>query len=208
MNIRGQEITLEPSGLEQVIQARLTGGPTNLPAAAPEEDPVDIFVDLAELDKSWKDQLRTAVAKLLSAQVKEYKPEESSKTTFLGELCYLAARIGSTEALEPLKVLVGNIRATGLVSPGEDLRLRALRSYVGLLGASANPQGVVDAKLLTNSLTEPRLAMVALVGLIGIWPDQAEEYLKQFPADAQHGELLELSINLAFPSKNPLRRSR
>lgn len=205
MNIRGQEITLEQLSLEQEIQSRLKGERTKLPAASPEEDPADIFVDLAETDKYWRDQLRAAVAKLLSSQVKEFSPDQWFKVGFLGELCYLAARIGSTEALEPLRTLAANSKARGLVSAGEDLRLRALRAYVGLLGATANPQVVANREVLTSALSEPRLATVALAGLIGVWPDETQNFLRQFPANAQHGELLELSLNLAFPSRNPLR---
>ena len=210
MNLRGREITLNPGNLESLIQARLTGEiTTGLPAVGPEEEPVDIFVDLAETDKYWREQLQVAAARLLNSQVQDFRPEQWYNTVFLGELCYLAARIGSTAALKPLGTLAGNIKATGLVSPGEDLRLRALRAYVGLLGAVDYPESEADREMLTRALSEPRLAMVALAGLMGVWPKESPQFLERFPASAEHGELLDLSINLAFPSRNsPFTRSR
>ena len=204
VRIRSQEIDSLPD-LMNLIKWRLTGVPTVLPPLHRDEEPVDVFVDLAELDPRWRDDLQTAVAKLLATEVANVGLEDPSRSHLLGELCYLAARIGSEEALDSLRSLVASERATGLIGPGEDLRLRALRAFVGLLGTAGRMQTNDDRNVLTAALAEPRLAMVALAGLIGLWPDEAETFLRVVSADIQYGELLELSIRLAFPTKNPLR---
>jgi hypothetical protein len=210
MIIRGQEIFLQPWNLDaqKLIVSRLTGEPeTGLPGLSGDEQPVDILVDLADLDQEWRGPLQGAVAGVLRQRVPGFEPDDEAETRLLGELCYLAARIGSTAALVPIGMLAGNVQATGLVAPGEHLRMRALRSYVGLLGATPNSQGVADRAMLMTALLEPPLAVVALTGLIGVWPGERENFLKQLPANAPHGELLEVGIALAFPSQNPRSRT-
>lgn len=103
--------------------------------------------------------------------------------------------------------LAANRRGTAFVAPGEDLRPRALRSYVGLLSLVRNQPPVDYEDILTAALDEPRLIVIALTGLIGMSfrlpPNQAQEYVdslrKRVPPNAPHLELLDVSIELAFP---------
>src|SRR5687768_8660064 len=130
MELRGQQFPFEapPANLGDLIARRLTGASTILPAPIRDEDPGDIFVDLAEGSEVWRRELGAAGAKLLASWVDEFRPSDAERLVAVGELCYVMARIGSTAALDPLRRLVSDRRATGLVAPGEDLRLRALRA--------------------------------------------------------------------------------
>jgi hypothetical protein len=209
MRLRNFEFGFPLPNLELLIDARLRGARAEfvqmLPPPGRDEDPADIFVDLAESDTAWREGLRAASTQLLLRWVGEFQPADANRVQALGELCYLAARIGNTAALPHLRTLVGRKDATGLLHPGEDLRLRALRALVGLLGAAENVQVIDYRPVLTEALAEPRLALTALVGLIGLWPAETETFLQSLPTNYEHGELLEIGLDLVFPSKNPLR---
>ena len=220
MRIRTQEIEFSQEDLANLIRSRLTTA-TNVPRPLHrDEEPVDIFVDLADLDETWRNQLRVAVAKLL-AEESTLKSQEPAQINLVGELCYLAARIGCTDARHSLQSLVTNESATGLLNDVEDLRLRALRALVGLLGAFAQtssptirdspesptyriPQEWAPFRdALISALKEPRLAVVALTGLIGLWPREKEAFLQMVvPADIPHGEFLDIGLRLAFPRRS------
>ena len=88
-----------------------------------------------------------------------------------------------------------------MLHPGEDLRLRALRALVGLLGADSNIQVIEYRPVLTEALSEPRLALTALVGLIGLWPEDTETFLQNLPTNMDQGELLEIGLDLVFPAR-------
>jgi hypothetical protein len=199
--------------LQDLLLSRLLGHPTDLPALHHDEEPFDIFVDLAERDEDWRASLRSAVAKVLEMESRpdfgrqHFVSRGDAGTQLMGNLCYLAARIGSTEAIPMVGALAANRRGTAFVAPGEDLRPRALRSYVGLLSLVRNQPPVDYEDILTAALDEPRLIVIALTGLIGMSfrlpPNQAQEYVdslrKRVPPNAPHLELLDVSIELAFP---------
>jgi hypothetical protein len=108
-----------------------------------DEDPADVFVDLAAQSDVWRTAL-AAAARLLEQWVSDFNPGDAERSAALGELCYLAARIGSIASMDPLAQLVSNRNAMDLIAPGEDLRLRALRAFVGLLSPqSRQPRGPV-----------------------------------------------------------------
>jgi hypothetical protein len=219
LRIRTQEIELPPD-LIDLIRARLTSGTDRLPALHHDETPVDIFVDLASLYEDWRRELLRAVPELLSKEIENVSPEPV-QTYFLGELCYLAARIGCLDALPMLRALVADERAVGSLRETETLRLRALRSMVGLLGAYARDTAPVvylkeslDYRVpdiwvpyratMFYALSDPSLAVVALTGLIGLWPRERAFFLRSTPADIEGGEYLEIALKLAFP-RRPLR---
>jgi len=208
MRVRNFEFEFPPPNLEALIEARLSGarGPyvSPLPLPAHDEDPADIFVDLAESDSAWREGLRAASTQLLSRWVAEFQRPDPDRVRALGELCYLVARIGNTNAMPQLEMLVTRKESTALLHPGEDLRLRALRALVGLMG-SGHGQFPQYRPVLTQSLADPKLALTALVGLIGVWPDEIDTFLQQLPGNFDHGELLQVGLDLVFPAKNPLR---
>jgi hypothetical protein len=202
MRIRNQEFDeLWPNPVGP-IAARLTGAPAGLPPLSRDEDPADILVDLAEGDSRWRDSLRAAAAQLLSLWANDFDPGDSNRVAALGELCYLAARIGSTEALEPLRILASRTDATGLVAPGEHLRLRALRALVGLLGFAENVRANDYRETLLEALGEPPLALTALTGLVGLWPSEREDFLRRLPPNFEQGELIQIGLDLAFRGRS------
>jgi hypothetical protein len=208
MKIRNFEFEFLPANLALLIDARLRNARSEyagqLPPLSPDEDPADIFIDLAESDTGWREGLRAASTQLLSRWVAEFEQPDPDHVRALGELCYLVARIGSTDAMPHLQALVTRKESTALLHPGEDLRLRALRALVGLMGTDG--ARIFEYRpLLMQSLADPRLALTALVGLIGIWPAETDMFLQQLPGNFDHGELLEAGIDLVFPARNPLR---
>ena len=130
-----------------------------------------------------------------------YRWDDAARLRALGELCYLAARIESVDAIDPLRILVEDESATGLVAPGEDLRLRALRALVGLLGAAPDSTAYRCRHALIAALTAPRLAVSALIGLVGLWPGEADDFLRRLPPTAAGQDLLNIGIDMAFPKK-------
>jgi hypothetical protein len=79
-----------------------------------------------------------------------------------------------------------------------------LRALVGLLGTAGDVQVTEYRDVLTEALAEPRLTLTALVGLIGIWPAETETFLQSLPPNFDHGELLDIGLELVFPRTNPL----
>ena len=220
MRIRTQEIDPPPPDLIDLVRARLTSGTKRLPPLYHDEEPVDIFVDLADLYEDWRRDLLRAVPELLSKEVNNV-PDNHIQIYFLAELCYLAARIGCLDALPMLRALVTDERSTIPISEVESLRLRALRSMVGLLGLRASTTSPLEylkdsrsyrvpddwgpyREVLFFSLNDPRLAVVALTGLIGLWPREREFFLRSTSAEIEGGEYLEIALSFAFP-RRPLR---
>ena len=201
MNLRGRELTgeLTQENLESLIEQRLTGARTILPGPVRDEDLADVFVDLAAESEQWRAALATPAATLLTRWAANFRTSSGPSVAAVGELCYLVARIGSTGSLDPLRKLAGDPRATGMVAPGEDLQLRALRALVGLLGATPRLRATGDRDLLMAALAEPRLAVTAAAGLIGLWPEEREVFLRTLPDVLEWGELLDVAIRTAFP---------
>jgi hypothetical protein len=184
VRLRGRELPIDvpPPDVASLVAAHLRGKGTILPPASGDENPADIFVDLATLSGAWRSVLQSEAASVLRAWVADLGGNDPAFVAAVGELCYLVARIGSPAALEPLQRLVENPRATGLVAPGEDLRLRSLRALVGLLGAGAAGNPGDYRPLLEQTLTEPGLAVTAAVGLIALWPGERAAFLRRLPS--------------------------
>jgi hypothetical protein len=51
--------------------------------------------------------------------------------------------------------------------------------------------------MLMGLLGEPRLAVVALIGLVGVWPEERNSFEDLLSPSAQGGELLSLGTELA-----------
>jgi hypothetical protein len=54
---------------------------------------------------------------------------------------------------------------------------------------------------LIAALAEPRLAVSALIGLIGLWPEEADDFLRRLPATAEDADLVKVGVEMAFPNK-------
>jgi hypothetical protein len=200
MKVRGRELPFDspPPNLDELIRVRLNGDVTFLPALTNDEDPADVFVDLAAQSDVWRTALAATAARVLEQWVSDFRPGNAERSAAVGELCYLAARIGSIASMEPLAQLVNNRNATDLVAPGEDLRLRALRALIGLLGNAPYADASRHRRLLEETLTEPRLALVSATGLIGVWPDERESVLRSLPDQVERGDLLDVAIDITF----------
>jgi hypothetical protein len=125
---------LDDSELERALWNRVRGSPEDrLPSLGRDEHPADILLDVARRDEyaPLAKRFRASCARLLEqrsgAKVLEDPPA-------LGELCFLAARIGADEAVSALTSLLERCRTESVsVWEGETLRLRTLRALVGLL---------------------------------------------------------------------------
>jgi len=171
--------------------------PELLPALSRDEEPADIFVDLVEHNpqSSLASLLRQACQILLTEMAGRPHLTYSSQT---GELCYLAARIGSLESVPALRTLVEHHEAPlAMVQTGENLRVRALRCLVGLLGSAPASRDEFQG-FFERFLTEPGCELVALTGLLGLWPESRSEILSRLPAGFHLDEtLLKASLTVA-----------
>src|SRR4051812_1886947 len=104
MMIRSQE-TDWPSDWMNEIELRLSGESSEvLPRTTRDEDPSDIFLDIAALYPDTVEPMRAGVTQLLSKLSKATELSRAARARMLGELCYLAARIGAREALPSLRM--------------------------------------------------------------------------------------------------------
>ena len=204
MVLRNFEITDRPREIDALVEARLRGDiggyAGQLPPLGRDEDPADIFIDLAHTSDSWMEALQATTPGLMATWLEQFQPAGENLAQALGELCYLAARVWITNCLPQLAALARRPDATVLQRPGEDLQLRALRSLVGLL-EEAGDRAFEYRGLLEGALEEPRLALTALIGLIGVWPDEAVTFLRRLPPNADSGDLLQIGLELAFPRR-------
>lgn len=184
--------------LEKAVWKRLRGEPQDidLPGLARDEDPADIFLHVVKYtnERSLADLLRGACAHLLEAALQS--PHLEQDAVAIGELCYLSARIGASDAIEPLTVLVERKETSSFtVRTGEDLRLRALRSLVGLL--ASNRQRVDTQRhrrLFEECLRLPRYKKMALTGLVGLWPELKDEFVRDLSGDEARALKTSLAI--------------
>jgi hypothetical protein len=171
---------LDPEQVAGVIAARIReseGLP--LPRLSRDERPVDIFVDIVEYggDEALSTHLREAGARLLARMVEDSAGRNLlPNVASLSELCYLSARIGALDALESLRALSSREdAAVPTPASGEDLRLRALRCMVGLLGSHPDRSDRDRYReVLERCLDVPGYELIALTGLVGLWPGYKE----------------------------------
>ena len=188
---------LEPKRFPEVVLARIRGtGDLPLPRLARDEKPVDIFVDVAERGSTphVADSLRAASATLLGEFV---GGDLVSHAPVVSELCYLAARIGSFQALDALRILAQREDAAmPTPTPGEDLRLRALRCLVGLLGSAPRlPDPERFKAVLEQCAQSPNYKLIAMTGLIGMWPEYKNR--GELPSLGIDEALLNVSLTVA-----------
>jgi hypothetical protein len=97
----------------------------------------------------------------------------------VGEICSLSAVLDAEQAIKPLIVLVANTDLSNVrLSDDEDLRLRALRSLVGLLGAHRSVEDAGELQTVLESLLgDKRYELLALAALVGLSPERRSELL-------------------------------
>jgi hypothetical protein len=190
-------LSLDTSDVTRVMIARLARRrdlERGLPPCQRDEDPVAIFVDVIRWtrDAILADKLRFACLQALRSVNFEITPSPD----VLGDLCYLAAALAADEALDVLPSIVAADRSEKmLLLDGEAVRSRALRAVVGLLAISPRRDASLE-KLFENLLLEPRYQILALTGLIGLWPDRRREFIAMAPAGQVDERLLNANLDL------------
>jgi hypothetical protein len=168
---------LDAGQLQEAIWDRLQHpyARSGLPRLGRDEDAVDILVDIAlySHDEELSERLKSAAGSLLK---KFCAVRNLPDVNPLGELCYLCGQTGSRNSLDGLSQLIQRDDAgEPLESSVEPLRLRALRCLVGLL---SDFQDDIDPApyrhVLEACLQRDHCEKIALIGLTGLWPSEAE----------------------------------
>lgn len=186
----------------QAIRSRLTGGPERfgLPALQPQEDRVDIFVQVFEYGNNGEVRRHLPAACVLLLDDRTLGPWE------LGEISYLSARIQASNAIGPLLRIARDLRWAPNLAENNLLPVlvRVLGSLVGLLGAVkdiAPETGTAAKEVLESCLNLKDCAFVAVTGLVGLWPERREQLLATvaLPVDEHR-----LDVNLTVAGFLPM----
>jgi hypothetical protein len=188
--------------LSSLVWDRLRRVPQpNLPPVEREEYPADLFIDLVRAVKDTDDAfLSRRVADACAGLIeRELASEHFKDVAALGELIYLAGRIEAHTALEPLAQLASHKDAGTYLPNRETIRLRSLRSLVGLL--AAHPEKARDShrQILERYLMEPSCtytAMTALIGLFGVSRSSLIERLRNSTISINE-DVLDLNLRVA-----------
>jgi hypothetical protein len=180
--------------ISQIMIARLERQRTlenGLPPCQRDEEPVDIFVDvmMGAPNETFAEKIRFACQDALRVAF-----SESLGADVMGNLCYLAAAIGAVEALDYIRLIASDEKFDqSLLADGESVRSRALRALVGLLAQRPSHDATIKT-LFLNLLPSPEYRLLALTGLVGLWPQEREAFLAMVPG-AQIDDR-DLNINL------------
>jgi hypothetical protein len=198
---------LDVPQIADAIWIRLTGDAEEfgLPALSPQEERIEIFVQVYEYGNNGQvsRRLHRACAFLLDLHKNEASaPENASRSRqwALGEVCYLSARIQSFDALAPLLEMAQMSRRE--IRENNSLLVRVLGCSVGLLGSLKDiaPHYVKQAtEVFEECLDIEDCRLLALTGLVGLWPERRDEYLGRVSVDEQ-----ELNVNLTLAGFMPL----
>jgi hypothetical protein len=166
----------EENELACIIVRRLGGEAVEqLPPMARDEEPRSIFIEIARFKPKLRETLRAALVHLL----RRAADREIEDPLIVGEICSLSAVLDAEQAIKPLIVLVASSDLSSVrLSDDEDLRLRALRSLVGLLGAHRSVEEAEELKTVLESLLgDKRYELLALAALVGLSPERRSELL-------------------------------
>jgi hypothetical protein len=198
---------LDTSRVANAIWTRLTGGDQEefgLPALHPQEERVGIFVQVYEYGDNGQvnRNLRQACVSLLDQHKEAVYGEDLSQRWALGEVCYLSARIQSLNALKPLLEIAFRSRHFDAGEQESFLR-RVLGSLIGILGSvrgGVAPGYVNEATtIFKECLDLENCRLLALTGLIGLWPESRSEYLARVPINQE-----DLDVNLTLAGFIPI----
>ena len=195
---------LDAGEVSQVIIARLARQrdlERGLPPPERDEDVTAIFIDVIRWTNNigFADKLRFCCVEAL----RQVSFEPTPSPGLLGNLCYLAAAMRAVEALDVLpRIVTSNRSEEMLLRDGEPVRSRALRALIGLLAVeparSYQTERSFDlGKLFGNLLTEPQYQILALTGLIGLWPNRRQEFINKLPGGQVDLRRLNVSLELA-----------
>src|SRR5205807_7193424 len=154
--------------------ARDTANQRGLPACRQAEEPTSIFIDVIRFETGYAiaEKLRFGTLQAL----RKVGAQDAPDAGVLGDLCYLAAAIGAHESIDVLPAIIRRPDSEHLTLwTGETIRCHALRALIGLLADSRCRSAEIKA-LLRELCLDPRYRVLALTGLIGLWPDEAHQY--------------------------------
>jgi hypothetical protein len=167
--------------MEPLVERRLLRLPADpLPALERDEEPSDIFVDsfhwLAEKRRVEWTVLQDACGGLAERWSGGEAARIRARPEFLGELFYLCARVAATAAMPSIaNTLRREDLGPVLIASGEELKLRALRSLVGLLHVVSADVRNAYQPLLRAALREPQNRAVVVTAFLAYWPDLKRE---------------------------------
>lgn len=175
---------LKTEYLQRIVSARLAGSPVKeLPQRGRDEDPADIFIDIAEWLREQKHpwpQLAEACTRLAKEWAEMNATQVRVRPEQLGELHFLCARIGAVEAREGIARVVTRPDLRGiLLQSGEGLQLRALRCLAGLLARVQPDERQRFLGLFIDALAVPNQLPAALTALLAFDPDQGQSHLER-----------------------------
>jgi len=155
-----------------------------------DEAPSDIFIDVTKYggNKALIQRLRQAAVSLLTRLASQPSLDHIQA---LGDICHMSTALGARDATLPLAHLMERKEAADALLPnGEDLRLRALRCVVGLLGAglTAAPREAFQPSF-ESLLNNPKYRLLALIGLVGLWPERRTQFLARTSGGVSESEL-------------------
>ncbi|HTU43588.1 MAG TPA: hypothetical protein VMF91_00900 [Bryobacteraceae bacterium] len=196
---------LDSASVAEAVWIRLMGDAEafGLPALHPQEERVAIFVQVYEYGDNGQvnRNLRQACVSLLDQHKETVYGEDLSQRWALGEVCYLSARIQSLNALKPLLEIAFLSRHFNTGERESFLR-RVLGSLIGILGSvrGGGPGNVEQAtRIFEECLELENCRLLALTGLIGLWPERRSEYLGRVPINEE-----DLDVNLTLAGFLPL----
>jgi hypothetical protein len=160
----------ETSRLIVARLARDAAHERGLPPCRQTEEPTSIFLDVIRFnnDESVAKKLRFGTQEALRNMALQPAPDPD----VLGDLCYLAAAIGAFESIDTLTLIIKREDSEQLrIATGERIRQRALRALIGLL--AVEPKRSPNLKELLQKLSaDPQHRILALTGLVGLWPEE------------------------------------
>jgi hypothetical protein len=185
------------SHLASLIVRRLEGGIiAELPGVVRDEEPRSVFIELAAVNPQLCESLQRAVVQLLDHIASQSVFE---KPNVAGEICCLCTLLDASRGIDPLAKLVSrDDTALALLPDGEDLRLRALRSLVGLLGDrhATQPEASL-ATVFEHLLGDPKCGLLSLTALVGLWPERRSEFVRRSLLSPSDESRLDISLRWA-----------
>jgi hypothetical protein len=166
--------------LDRIVRARILLLQTEeLPKPGRDEDPTDVFIDLADWlrrrDLRWT-RLDEVCARLADewAGVIELRTEPQ----YVGELHFLCARVGAVDARRGIARVIRRDDLRGVLLPsGEGLQQRSLRCLAGLLALVSPGQREEYLGDFAEALAVPQHLPIALTALAAFDPERREGYI-------------------------------
>lgn len=179
--VAGHLMKLSSKELMPLISMRLSRRAVpDFPSLARDEDPADILIDCFHWTKERGEKLGNlpeACAMLAERWANLDEATVDATLEVLGELHYLCARIGATDAIPFIaKVAERDELATVTLPGGEDVQNRALRTLAGLLTLVPREQVSTYRSVFEKALDTEHHAVIGLSTLSVFWPEESAEF--------------------------------